>query len=76
MTRSKWKGPFLYKSFFKLKKINISYSGSSVIVPIFIGKLIKLYTGQFFSFIYITSSLISYKLGEFSSTRKDFFFKK
>ena len=80
MSRSKWKGPFvsnnLLSKTIKNKKEIITKSRNSTILPSFLGKSFKIYNGKIFHKILITEKMIGYKLGEFSPTRKKFFYKK
>ena len=46
------------------------------IIPNYIGKTISIYNGKKFVNIFIKKEMVGYKLGEFSSTRKTFKFKK
>lgn len=80
MSRSKWKGPFvsnnlLSKTIKNIKEITTK-SRNSTILPSFLGKSFKVYNGKIFHKILITEKMIGYKLGEFSPTRKKFFYKK
>ena len=80
MVRSTKKGPYI--AYHLLKKIDISnkntkeviktWSRSSTITPEMIGYTISVHNGQKHIPIFITDSLIGYKLGEFVPTR---FFK-
>lgn len=81
MSRSKWKGPYVEQSL--LKKVNdnknrvvVTDSRSSVIVPNFVGKTFSIHNGKIFYKIKVSESMVGYKLGEFSPTRKKFSFKK
>jgi len=77
MSRSKWKGPYIHKSFFRSEKEAFkSWSRSTTIVPSFVGKLLNVYNGQRFVQIKITNLMIGHKLGEFSHTRKAYTHKK
>jgi len=82
MSRSKWKGPFVDKNLLKkvgyekTKKIFLTKSRTSTIIPSFVGKCFKIYNGKIFHKIIITEKMIGYKLGEFSPTRKPFSYKK
>jgi small subunit ribosomal protein S19 len=77
MARSKWKGPFIHKYFFKSKKDSFkSWSRSTTIVPSFVGKIFNIYNGQRFVQIRITNLMIGHKLGEFVQTRKVYSYKK
>jgi len=87
MGRVKWKGPYI--EFKLLKKITKSrilsnkdfillkhVSKNSTILPIFIGFIIKIYNGKTFINLKIIEEMVGHKLGEFISTRKQFFYKK
>lgn len=86
MTRSVWKGPFIDPNL--LKKIDQdsnnrkknkhiqTYSRTSVILPQFIGKTIKVHNGRKFISIKINSDMIGHKLGEFAPTRARYTYKK
>ena len=82
MSRSKWKGPFVSNNLLsktiknKNKKEIITKSRNSTILPSFLGKSFKIHNGKIFHKILITEKMIGYKLGEFSPTRKKFFYKK
>jgi small subunit ribosomal protein S19 len=74
MGRSSWKGPFvnsdLSNSLIKTKARNTS------IVPDFVGKTFQVYNGKSYVKILVNEDMIGHKLGEFSSTRKIFSFKR
>lgn len=75
MGRSVSKGPYvayhLIKKIQKIKEKEIikTWSRSSTILPIMIGKTISIYNGKKHIPIFITDSLIGHKLGEFAPTR-------
>jgi len=46
------------------------------IIPKFIGRSLKVHTGNTYSEILVTKEMIGHKFGEFSVTRKPFAFKK
>lgn len=78
MIRSLKKGPFVaYQLLKKITKLNKdgkkeiikTWSRSSVIIPEMIGHTISIYNGLRHIPVYISESLIGYKLGEFSPTR-------
>ncbi|CAM6031804.1 unnamed protein product [Sphagnum tenellum] len=78
MTRSIDKGPFvadhLLKKIEKLnlgreKKIVITWSRASTIVPTMIGHTIAIHNGREHLPIYITDRMVGHKLGEFAPTR-------
>jgi len=82
MSRSKWKGPFVDSNLLNeincisTKKIFLTKSRNSTIIPSFVGKCFKIYNGKIFHKIIVTEKMIGYKLGEFSPTRKPFSYKK
>jgi len=82
MSRSLWKGPFvnknlMYKLRFEKKfKILRTKSRNSSITPLFVGKIIEVHNGKIFHKVTITEEMVGHKLGEFSPTRKTFFYKK
>jgi small subunit ribosomal protein S19 len=78
MPRSLKKGPFVAKSLLfsiknitdtKGKKIIITYSRSSTIIPIIIGYTIAVHNGREYYPILITDQMVGHKLGEFALTR-------
>nr|QWW92066.1 ribosomal protein S19 [Lejeunea sp. 17-8794] len=78
MTRSIQKGPFVADHLLKKinslnlkreKKIIITWSRASTIVPTMIGHTIAIHNGQEHLPIYITDRMIGHKLGEFAPTR-------
>nr|YP_010881384.1 ribosomal protein S19 [Moerckia flotoviana]WIA67337.1 ribosomal protein S19 [Moerckia flotoviana] len=78
MTRSIEKGPFvadhLLKKIERLnlkreKKIIITWSRASTIVPTMIGHTIAVHNGREHLPIYITDRMVGHKLGEFAPTR-------
>lgn len=79
MIRSYLKGPYIsYNLLSKINKLNIqgkketikSWSRSSMILPNMIGHIISIYNGKKHFPIYISDSMVGYKLGEFVTTRK------
>ena len=78
MSRSKWKGPYVHKSFTRTKENNIvkCWSRSTTIVPAFVGKSLSVYNGQRFVQVKIINYMIGHKLGEFAHTRKAYIHKK
>lgn len=79
MQRSKWKGPFISWSLFRLikskkkKKFKI-WNRSSIILPSFIGLVFFVYNGYSFKKLIINSKIVYSCFGEFVPTRR--FFKK
>ena len=70
MARSKWKGPFIHKSFLKTGKESFkSWSRSTTIVPSFVGGFFNVHNGQRFVQIKVTNLMIGHKLGEFAPSR-------
>ncbi len=78
MSRSLKKGPFvadhLLKKIEKLnteskKKVIITWSRASTIVPIMIGHTIAVHNGREHIPVFITDQMVGHKLGEFSPTR-------
>lgn len=78
MTRSRDKGPFVADHLLKKieslnlkreKKIVITWSRASTIVPTMIGHTIAIHNGQEHLPIYITDRMVGHKLGEFAPTR-------
>ncbi len=78
MSRSLKKGPFvadhLLKKIEKLnklgkKKVIITWSRASTIVPIMISHTIAVYNGREHIPIFVTDQMVGHKLGEFSPTR-------
>nr|QUG10583.1 ribosomal protein S19 [Hymenophyllum wrightii] len=72
------KGPFVANhsirkieslNFRREKKIIVTWSRASAIVPIMIGHTIAVYNGQEHLPIYTTDRMVGHKLGEFSPTR-------
>ena len=73
MSRSKWKGPFVDSNLLREIKINkkvfLTKSRNSTIIPSFVGKCFKIYNGKIFHKVIITENMVGHKLGEFSPTR-------
>jgi small subunit ribosomal protein S19 len=78
MTRSIDKGPFVADHLLKKieslnirreKKIVITWSRASTIVPTMIGHTIAVHNGQEHLPIYVTDRMVGHKLGEFAPTR-------
>lgn len=67
MSRSKWKGPSIEKTF--LKKKTIIMSRRTEIIPKFVGFNFNIYNGKNYINLKIKESMISHKFGEFSLTR-------
>jgi len=58
------------------KKIIYTYSRESTIIFPFVNFIFYVYNGKHFVRFLITKDMVGFKLGEFSSTRKRFSFKK
>ena len=78
MSRSLKKGPFvadhLLKKIEKLntqgeKKVVLTWSRSSTIVPMMIGRTIAVHNGREHLPVFVTDQMVGHKLGEFSPTR-------
>lgn len=78
MARSAKKGPFVANHLIrevenlnirKERKLVITWSRASAIVPIMIGHTIAVYNGREHLPIYVTDRMIGHKLGEFVPTR-------
>ena len=87
MARSKWKNKFfnkfLWSEIFYLFSNNnfkhfkkLSYFRNSQIPRCFLGKKVYLHKGKIFNKIFINNYVVGLKFGEFSYTRKPFFFPK
>lgn len=78
MSRSLKKGPFIANNLLKKieklniqkeKKVILTWSRSSTIVPIMIGHTIAVHNGREHIPVFITDQMVGHKLGEFSPTR-------
>lgn len=78
MSRSLKKGPFIADHLLtKIEKMNqdgtkkviLTWSRSSTIVPIMIGHTIAVHNGREHIPVFITDQMVGHKLGEFSPTR-------
>jgi len=58
------------------KKVVYTYSRKSTIIFSFVNYIFYVYNGKHFVRFLITRDMVGFKLGEFSSTRKRFIFKK
>ena len=81
MSRSIWKGPYIDKNLyldivFGNSKNIYTYSRSSVITELLLGKLIYVYNGYTFYKLLINESMLGKKLGEFILSKKKVVFKK
>ncbi len=78
MSRSLKKGPFVADHLLKKienlnvdgeKKVIVTWSRSSTILPIMIGHTIAVHNGREHIPIFVTDQMVGHKLGEFSPTR-------
>jgi small subunit ribosomal protein S19 len=78
MSRSLKKGPFVADHLLKKietlnlrgeKRLIITWSRASTIVPIMIGHTIAVHNGREHIPVFVTEQMIGHKLGEFSPTR-------
>jgi len=78
MTRSLQKGPFVADHLLKKieslnsrgeKRVIVSWSRGSTIVPAMIGHTIALHNGKEHLPIFVTDLMVGHKLGEFAPTR-------
>nr|YP_010506634.1 ribosomal protein S19 [Tetraselmis suecica]AMP43332.1 ribosomal protein S19 [Tetraselmis sp. CCMP 881]UXF58497.1 ribosomal protein S19 [Tetraselmis suecica] len=78
MSRSLKKGPFIADHLLsKIEKMNqegkkkviLTWSRSSTIVPIMIGHTVAVHNGREHIPVFITDQMVGHKLGEFSPTR-------
>lgn len=78
MTRSLKKGPFVADHLFKKietlnsqgeKRVVVSWSRGSTIVPAMIGHTIAIHNGKEHLPIFVTDLMVGHKLGEFAPTR-------
>lgn len=84
MKKINWKNGYVQKKLFDdfikvradSKTVIYTKSRQSIILPLFIDYIFKVYNGKFFVRLLITKEMVGYKLGEFCPTRKKFFFKK
>lgn len=82
MSRSKWKAPYTAsKSLKNQEECKKSYervviSRNAEILPGFIEKTFRVHNGKKYVETLVIEEMIGHKFGEFSATRKRFFFKK
>ena len=73
MTRSIWKGKFIYNFLLKKKFINrkkkLIWTRNSAIPASLIGKAVYIYNGYKFIKSHITREKVGFKFGQFSYTR-------
>lgn len=79
MSRSSKKGPFidpkLLKKVTKAKQLGDkksikTWARSSTISPAMVGLTFEVHNGKYFNKVFVTESMVGYRLGEFSPTRK------
>ncbi len=79
MARSLKKGPFINPRLDKKVESAKSGGGSksiktwarnSTITPKMVGLTFEVHTGKYFTKVFVTESMVGYKLGEFAPTRK------
>jgi len=76
MTRSKWKSPYVKTTLLtKNTTVTETKSRNSEITPFFVGKTYKIYNGKSYIKVLVTDKMVGHKLGEFSFTRKQHFYK-
>lgn len=83
MSRSKWKGPYINYieeknefNFSETKNNYIKVSRNMTVAPEFVERTLKIHNGKAWVDVNVTEKMVGYKFGEFSPTRKRFFFKK
>ncbi len=78
MSRSEKKGPFVAFHLLKMidamieaneKKVVITWSRASTILPSFVGHTIAVHDGRKHVPVYVTDDMVGHKLGEFAPTR-------
>lgn len=85
MARSKWKSFFISKDIWRFlyfkksnsflkKKNKITFSRNSVLPSGLLNDYIIIHKGNIFKKLHVTKYFIGHKLGEFSFTRKPFYF--
>ncbi|KAI8923924.1 hypothetical protein BC831DRAFT_468459 [Entophlyctis helioformis] len=80
MPRAVWKGPF-FVPFPRMTATNaaepiITAARSSTILPSHVGRKFLVHNGKTHLPVFVTEQMVGKKLGEFSTTRKPFSFKK
>jgi ribosomal protein S19 len=76
--RSLFKLPFSSYSFYKIllhKKICVIKNKNNTIMPDFLNKKVKIYTGRLFVEMLITLAVVGFKFGSFVKTRQYTSFK-
>lgn len=86
MVKLNWKSSYVTKTLLKkiIDKNKLEYNNGEIktmsrnttIAPCFVNQLVYIYNGKVYSKLEITKNMIGYKLGEFSPTRKTFFYTK
>lgn len=79
MSRSIKKGPFVADHLLKklekltktksIKKVIVTWSRASIIIPIMVGQTIAVHNGREHIPVFITDKMVGHKLGEFAPTR-------
>jgi small subunit ribosomal protein S19 len=57
------------------EKINL-YNRNTTLIPICLGRLLYVHNGKTFLKVSVSENIIGHKLGEFSRTRRPYFYKK
>ena len=77
MTRSSYKGPFLYPKLIKKvnamganKRIIKTWARDCQIPPEFVGHTFAVHNGKEHTPVFVTEQMVGHRLGEFSPTRK------
>lgn len=77
MSRSNKKGPFVDARLVKKVEAGLGVKGkaiktwsrSSQIAPVFVGKYFQIHNGRIFIEVFVTEDMVGHRLGEFSPTR-------
>jgi small subunit ribosomal protein S19 len=71
MKRSRWKGKYICKSFFRKNTAqNLFFCRNSIITGSLIDKNLKIYNGFLYKKVFVSLEKIGYKFGDFALTRK------
>ena len=71
MKRSRWKGKYICKSFFRKNTVHNSFfCRNSIITGSLVDKNLKVYNGLLFKKVFVDLEKIGYKFGDFAFTRK------
>ena len=79
MSRNKKKSPIFLSNLIlskKKKKPIKLFQKNLIILPEYISYIFSIYNGKIFIPLKIQKNMVGYKMGEFISTRKRFFYKK